>query len=292
MRRYPFVQFDVFTSTPLEGNPLAVFPDGRGLSDAEMQALAREMNLSETTFILPRDAALERERGVRVRIFTPEEELPFAGHPTLGTAYYLHRQSGASEVRLELEAGTIPVTFRTGDGDVFGEMHQNDPEFGSLHSREPIAHVAGLAVDDLDASLPIQTVSTGLAFAIVPVRTREALVRLHFDLHRAAEYVEKSDAKFLYFVTRDARNSRARLEARMIFSNGEDPATGSAAGCAAAWMVAHGVARPDEPALIEQGHQVHRLSHIHVCASRKGDRVVNVRVGGNAVEVLRGEVAW
>ncbi|HXE90775.1 MAG TPA: PhzF family phenazine biosynthesis protein [Terriglobales bacterium] len=208
MRRYPFVQFDVFTSTPLEGNPLAVFPDGRGLSDGEMQALAREMNLSETTFLLPRDPAIERERGVRMRIFTPEEELPFAGHPTLGTAYYLHRQSGAAEVRLEVNAGTIPVTFRSGEDGVFGEMRQNDPVFGMLHPREPIAHVAGLAVDDLDASLPIQTVSTGLIFAIVPVRSRAALEGMHFDLHRAAEYLEKTDAKFLYFVSRDVRNPR------------------------------------------------------------------------------------
>ena len=292
MRRYPFLQFDVFTSTPLEGNPLAIFPDGRGLSDDEMQAVAREMNLSETTFVLPRDLAIERERGVRVRIFTTEEELPFAGHPTLGTAYYLHRQSGAAEVRLELSGGTIPVTFRTADGEVFGEMRQNDPEFGSLHGREPIAHVAGLAVDDIDASLPIQTVSTGLAFVIVPLRSRRALERMHFDLHRATEYVETSDAKFLYFVSREARNPQARLEARMIFGNGEDPATGSAAGCCAAWMVAHGVAKPGEAVLIEQGHQVHRLSRLHVRADREGDRVVNVRVGGHTVEVLRGEVAW
>ena len=110
-RRFAFVQYDVFTSQPLEGNQLAVFDDARGLSDAEMQALARETRLSETTFILPRDAAVEREQGVKVRIFTVEEEMTFAGHPTLGTAFHLHRKSGAALVELDLKVGKIPVQF-------------------------------------------------------------------------------------------------------------------------------------------------------------------------------------
>src|SRR5690348_9654653 len=117
-RRLPFVQVDVFTSVPLEGNQLAVFTDGSSLTNAEMQALAKEMNLSETTFILPGDAAAERERGVRVRIFTVNEELPFAGHPTLGTAMVLRNNglrgnSGAEEVALDLNVGRIPVRFST-----------------------------------------------------------------------------------------------------------------------------------------------------------------------------------
>src|SRR5512140_184183 len=106
-----FTQFDVFTSRPLEGNQLAVVHDATGLGDAEMQAIAREMNLSETTFTFPRDAAIERERGVRVRIFTVQEELPFAGHPTLGTAFFLRGSSGAAEIKLDLNVGTIPVRF-------------------------------------------------------------------------------------------------------------------------------------------------------------------------------------
>src|SRR5690242_6916636 len=113
VRRYPFVQWDVFSSEKLKGNPLAVFTDARGLADAEMAAIARETNLSETTFILPRDAAIERERGVQVRIFTPREELPFAGHPTLGTAMALRasRMAGVAEISLDLKIGKIPVTF-------------------------------------------------------------------------------------------------------------------------------------------------------------------------------------
>src|SRR5690242_6958527 len=130
-RRLPFTQFDVFTARPLEGNPLAVYPDASGLSDAEMQSIAREMNLSETTFIFPRDAPVEHERGVRVRIFTVQEELPFAGHPTLGTAFALRGASGASEIKLDLNVGTIPVRFEASPGQpLFGEMTQSEPIFG------------------------------------------------------------------------------------------------------------------------------------------------------------------
>src|SRR5215467_7069213 len=114
-KRLPFVQLDVFSSLPLEGNPLAVFPDGSGLSDGEMQAIAREMNLSETTFVLPREAAVEKERGKRVRIFTVQEELPFAGHPTLGTAFALRGNTGMTEIKLDLNVGTTPVRFEDSD---------------------------------------------------------------------------------------------------------------------------------------------------------------------------------
>src|SRR5215831_2342239 len=128
MRTFPFTQIDVFTSQPLQGNQLAVFPDARGLSDAEMQAIAREMNLSETTFILPRDAATEAHEGIKTRIFTVEEELPFAGHPTLGTAFYLHcsNPQKPARVTLDLKVGRIPVEFSQSSADagaIFGEMH-------------------------------------------------------------------------------------------------------------------------------------------------------------------------
>src|SRR5258708_35601240 len=122
-RTYEFVQLDVFTQTPLSGNPLAIFPDARGLSDAEMQALAREMNLSETTFILPRDAATEAREGKKVRIFTVEQELPFAGHPTLGTALYLYASESTkpAEITLDLKAGKIPVRFTANSGNTDGD---------------------------------------------------------------------------------------------------------------------------------------------------------------------------
>ena len=292
-------QWDVFSSNPLEGNSLAVFFDGRGLSDAEMQAIAKEMNLSETTFILPRDEETERERGVRVRIFTVQEELPFAGHPTLGTAFALRGESGEKQVVLDLNVGKVPVQFDDIPGaPAFGEMTQVDPVFGVQHDREDVARATGLSVEDFDPSLPIETVSTGMPFTVTPLKSLAVIQNLHVDLRRVDEYLAKTGGKFLYFVAREAVDPAARLHARMIFYNGEDPATGSAAGCAAAWMVAHGVAQPDERVLIEQGVEMSRPSRIFVRASLPqsapnhghDNRVVNVRVGGNAIEVMRGEV--
>src|SRR5213076_1170358 len=145
-RSYEFVQLDVFTRKPLTGNPLAIFTDASGLTDQEMQALAREMNLSETTFILPREPQVEAQKGKRVRIFTVDEELPFAGHPTLGTALYLYSTaaSGADEIALDLNVGKIGIRFSTDSnsrsdhvaGDLFGEMRQRDPDFGPTLSRD------------------------------------------------------------------------------------------------------------------------------------------------------------
>jgi trans-2,3-dihydro-3-hydroxyanthranilate isomerase len=290
-RRFQYVQADVFTSRPLEGNAVIVVTDARGFSDPEMQALARETNLSETTFVFPRDAATERERGRRVRIFTTQEELPFAGHPTLGTATVLRGTTNADLVELDLNVGKIPVRFTTSaDGQVFGEMQQRDPEFGPQHAREDVARASGLKIDDIADDVPIQTVSTGMAFTIVPVRALATMRALRPDLKLASAYLERSGGKFFYYVCRETEDKSARLHARMIFYNGEDPATGSAAGCTAAWMVAHGVVEPEQSALIEQGIEMKRPSRIFVRAGREGDRVVTVRVGGNSVEVMRGEM--
>jgi len=284
-------QVDVFTGLALTGNSLAVFLDGRGLSTDQMQALAREMNLSETTFILPGEGAAEKNRGVRVRIFTVHEELPFAGHPTLGTAFVLRGESGAPEVRLDLNVGTVPVRFTEDAAQpVFGEMTQKDPEFGAIHDVEAVARLTGLSAADFDSSAPIQTVSTGVPFTIAPLRSLKTLQKLRLDLDGSVDYLASSGGKFFYFVCRETVDRKARLHARMIFYNGDDPATGSAAGCCAAWMVAHGVAASDEQVLIEQGLEVHRPSRIFVRAEKRDNHVVNVRVGGNCVEVLRGEV--
>jgi len=292
LRRFAVVQFDVFSSRPFEGNPLAVFPDGRGLSDEQMQAMAREMNLSETTFVLPREQAVERERGVRVRIFTVQEELPFAGHPTLGTAFWLRGSTGAGEIALELNVGRVPVRFEETSGQpVFGEMTQVEPKFGPAHDRETVVRATSLRDGDIDPSLPIQTVSTGIAFTVVPLRGLDVMRRLQVDLKGSSQYLERSGGgKFFYFVTRETVDPAARLHARMLFNNGEDPATGSAAGCTAAWMVANRVAEADERVLVEQGVEMLRPSRIFVRAGCVDDRVVNVRVGGNAVEVLHGEI--
>ena len=284
---FAFVQLDVFTSKPFEGNSLAVIPDARNFTTEEMQAIAKEMNLSETTFILPRDPQTEKERGVRVRIFTVQEELPFAGHPTLGTAFYLRRDN-ADEVVLDLNVGRVPVRFEDAPGQpAFGEMTQIDPQFGLVHDREAVARAAGLRDGDIDPTVPIQTVSTGVPFTIVPLRGLEVMRTLALDQRASAEYLSRTGGKFFYFICRETVDREARLHARMLFYNGEDPATGSAAGCATAWMVANEVAKPDERVLIEQGIEMGRASRIFVRGSRQGDRVLNVRVGGNAVEVMR-----
>ena len=287
-------QWDVFTSKRLEGNSVAVFSDARGLSDAEMQAIAREMNLSETTFVFPRDEAIERERSVRVRIFTVHEELPFAGHPTLGTAFALRSENGAKEIVLDLNVGKVPVRFEDEVGEsgaiAFGEMSQVNPVFGVRHDYDAVAQATGLDPNDFDRSLPIETVSTGLSFTVTPLKSLVTIQRMRVDLAHATEYLEKHNGKFFYFVARETVEPAARLHARMFFYNGEDPATGSAAGCTAAWMVAHGVTKSDERVLIEQGVEMKRPSKIFVRAAKDGNRVVNVRVGGNAIEVMRGEV--
>jgi trans-2,3-dihydro-3-hydroxyanthranilate isomerase len=303
VRKLSMVQVDVFTDRALAGNALAVFLDGSGLSTEQMQALARETNLAETTFILPGDAAAEKTRGVRVRIFTVQEELPFAGHPTLGTAFVLRGQTGASgpltgasEVQLDLNVGTVPVRFTQEPSQpAFGEMTQKDPDFGGIHDVGAVARLTGLNAADFDDCAPIQTVSTGVPFTIAALRSLKTLQNLRLDLNRSAEYLARSGGKFFYFVCRETVDPKARLHARMIFYNGDDPATGSAAGCCSAWMVAHGVAASDERVLIEQGLEVHRPSSIFVRATKQDNRhdnqVVNVRVGGNCVEVLRGEFA-
>jgi len=289
-RNFSYVQLDVFASVPLEGNMLAVFTDGRGLSDGEMQAIARETNLSETTFILPRDAATEEREGVKVRIFTVAEELEFAGHPTLGTAYVLQQARKQDRVMLDLRVGKIPVTFSPDErGLRFGEMRQRDPEFGRVHEhRETIARVSGLRLSDLDATLPVQTVSTGMGFAIVPVKRLESMRNLRFNWAAAAEYLEKTDAKFLYFVSRETIEPSSTLHARMIFYNGEDPATGSAGGCCAAWAVMHGVVESEKRAVIEQGFEIKRPSRIHFRANKSNGSVTDVRVGGHCVQVMEG----
>ena len=304
-RTYEFVQLDVFTQTPLTGNPLAIFIDARGLNDGEMQALAREMNLSETTFILPRDPATEAKEGKKVRIFTVAEELPFAGHPTLGTALHLSASESApnleepAEITLDLRAGKIPVRFTADstnggrkrvDGQVFGEMRQRDPEFGVTFSREEVARVIGIAADEIPPEWPVQIVSTGLPFAIVGIRDQKTLANLSFSHAQAAEFLKNTEAKFFYFLCPDRHEGRLEARARMFFYGGEDPATGSAAGCAASWMVQHGIAESDEQVVIRQGVEIRRPSEMYVRATRDGARVTNVRVGGYAVEVLRGTV--
>jgi trans-2,3-dihydro-3-hydroxyanthranilate isomerase len=197
---------------------------------------------------------------------------------------------------LDLNVGKVPVRFqhesvKDESGSIaFGEMSQIDPVFGAKHDYDAVAQATGIDPNDFDRSLPIETVSTGLSFTVTPLKSLAAIERMQVNLPRAKEYLEKHKGKFFYFVSRETVDAAAGLHARMFFYNGEDPATGSAAGCTAAWMVKHGVAKSDERILIEQGVEMMRPSKIFVRAAREGDRVVNVRVGGHAIEVMLGEV--
>jgi trans-2,3-dihydro-3-hydroxyanthranilate isomerase len=297
-RPFRFVQLDVFSSKRLQGNPLAVFPDARGLTDAEMQDLARETSLSETAFVFPREPAVEHEHGVRVRMFTPEEEIPFGGHPTLGTAMLLRNRllkdnttAAVSQIVLDLKVGKIPVVFTDdGSGAVFGEMHQVDPIFGQTHRRETVAALIGVNPAEISDEGPIQTVSTGLPFAIVPLRSLRTLQSLNPDPRKVRAYFEHAaDMTDFYYITRDTEDPKVDVRARGLFSTGEDPATGSAAGCAISWLVRNGVVKSGQRTHIEQGVEMKRPSQIFARAEKQDDKILNVRVGGHAVEVMEGE---
>lgn len=292
-RRYRYLLLDVFTSHPLQGNQLAVFPDARGLSDTEMQDLARETRMQETTFVFPRDAATQRERGVKVRIFTQDEELPFAGHPTLGTSIALRNHLHASDldrIFLDLKVGKVPVNFSQRDDTVFGEMTQVDPQFGAVHDRTTVAGLIGVQPADIHEEWPIQTVSTGIPFAIVPIKHLGTLQSLRPDAAKVRAYF--AGAKGLidfYYITRDTGDAKVTIRSRGLFTDGEDAATGSASGCTISWMVQHGVVPPDQEVHNLQGVEMKRPSHIYMRAGKQGDQVTNVRVGGHAVEIAAGE---
>lgn len=288
MRELPFVTIDVFASRPLEGNPLAVFPDARGIGDHEMLPIAREFNLSETTFVLRREAQTERSRGIRTRIFTTREEMPFAGHPTLGTAAVLRELGAGDDVALELNVGTVPVRFSERDGRPFGEMTQVEPVFGSVHDRDRVADAIGTPASELDGSSPIQTVSTGNPVAIVPFARLATLRDWAPDWRKMDRYLRQTDASFFYAICRETEAPDANVHARMVFYGGDDPATGSAAGPAAAWMVRHGWAGSGVSVEIEQGIEIHRPSRLYVKADLQGSQVTNVRVGGFFTSITRG----
>ena len=302
-RTYDFAQVDVFAERPLEGNALAIFTDARGLSSAEMQAIARETNLSETTFILPRAPEIERERGIHVRIFLTTEEVPFAGHPTLGTASWLYWNHplfrGANEITLDLGVGPITVRFtrpQAGEIGVFGTMRQKDPAFGdtlnTADDRVALADALNLSIEDLDPTLPAQIVSTGMAFCIVPLRSLEVANGLRINAQNSRRFLERVGAKFFFCITPANANSEAQWHARMQFDSGEDPATGSASGCTISYLVRHGLAASRQPIVIEQGIEMLRPSRIHVSATlsqRDGHEYVSeVFVGGRTIPVAMG----
>lgn len=305
MRRYRFIQLDVFTRTPFGGNQLAVFPEAGGLSDAAMRAIAREMNFSETTFVLPASDARALRR---VRIFTPSTELPMAGHPTVGTTFALAhegviRASDPSPIYLQLGVGTLPIDLLyEGDALSFVWMHQPAPVFQPWQGdRAQLAAALGLTVDDLDATLPIEHGSAGVAFVYIPLRSLAALGRARPGADLAAALAATSNNIGAHLFTLDippgALPGGADARARM-FAPGmgvaEDPATGSAAGPFGVYLVRHGRATLDATGetriRLEQGVEMERPSVITIAVQMDGETVRDVRVGGEAVVVAEGEL--
>jgi len=278
---------DVFAEEKYAGNQLAVIRGGADLTDEALRKIALEMNYSETTFVLAEE---EREGGYDVRIFTPGGEVPFAGHPTLGTAYVIRQEILAEPVEsvtLNLKAGRIPVTF----GEVLW-MRQLPPTFGSTLDPARVASVLDLEDEELDDHYPVQEVSTGLPAVIIPLKSLDTLRRCKVDWER---YVELAGAgKNLYVFCPEAHeNGPDALSARMFGGDigiPEDPATGSAAGCLAGYLVEHRYFGTDSiDVRVEQGYEIRRPSLLYLRAEREGAET-SVHVGGKVQMVARGEL--
>lgn len=281
---------DVFAEKKLQGNQLAVFMD-QGTSSDMMQRIAKEMNFSETTFI----TAVNKDDNVYgVRIFTPESELPFAGHPTLGTAYVIHQniiEEKVDMITLEMKAGKIPVAFTYEDDepDILW-MKQLNPEFGDVHSKEKFAEFLGLKPKDFDPDYPIQEVSTGVYFYIIPLASREALKRVKIDWDKLNKYSEETNAKWPHMFCPEAEDPANHLKARMLTTFTEDPATGSANGCLAGYLVKHRYfGSKDIDVRVEQGAEVGRPSLLYLKA-KEIEAGIEVNVGGKCSMVAKGEL--
>jgi len=283
----------VFGVGKYTGNQLAVFRNARPLTTKEMQAIARELNFSETTFIL---SDRPRDGGFDVRIFTPNEELPFAGHPTLGTAYVIMREilrKQVNGVSLNLKVGKIPVTavYRGKKLDLLW-MRQNQPTFGSEVDTGKVASTLGLDEVELDSRFPLEEVSTGISFIITPLRSRESVKRCRVNLERYQELMKGIESKGILVFCPEPNDGRNDLHARM-FAPGvgvmEDPATGSANGCLAAYLVKHHFfGKTELKVRVEQGYEIARPSLLYLRASERGG-VIEVNVGGKAAMVAKGD---
>jgi trans-2,3-dihydro-3-hydroxyanthranilate isomerase len=281
---------DVFTDKPCTGNQLAVVTGAKGLNTPQMQAFAREMNFAETSFVM-NDVPVGG--GWPVRIFTPRQEVPFAGHPTLGTAHVIRHQllgGRVDRVTLSLEAGLTPVFVERATKHELYWMRQRFPTFGKRLPRKLVAPVLGLSPADLD-SHPIEEVSTGLPHLVVPVRTRRALERIRVDRDALLKLVDGLEAKAVIAFAPGARTAAHQLTARVFvdyYGVPEDAATGSGNGCLASWLVQHRYLDDDAiDVRVEQGASIGRPSTLHLRAMRTS-RGIEVRVGGGVVDIASG----
>ena len=281
---------DVFARERYTGNQLAVVESGGELTRRTMQTVAREMDFSETTFVE------SRAEPYRVRIFTPEAEVPFAGHPTLGTAHVVRERVAdgrPDEVVLGLNVGSVPVEVRERDGQETLWMTQQPPEFGETLAHDRLAAVLGLSADRLDGDWPVQVVSTGLPTVVVPLADREALTDVDLDREAYDELTGDREAKLVHAFCADPRDPDNDLAVRMFapaYGVPEDPATGSANGCLAAYLARHAYfGKGVVDARVEQGYEIGRPSRLYLAATDRGDDV-RVEVGGRVVDVARGDL--
>jgi trans-2,3-dihydro-3-hydroxyanthranilate isomerase len=295
----PYLHYDVFTDEALVGNQLAVFTDARGLDTTKMQRLAREMNFSESTFILPAERS---DTDIRMRIFTPMNEMPMAGHPTIGSTFALAHsgviRQGVARFVFGLNIGPVPVELEwNSDGLRFAWMTQSTPVFGRIiDDRSAVAATLGLAADDLAPNLPVQEISCGVPFLFVPIRDRRAVDRAMSDAAAFRRFMSAAGLELAIFLfSIDPPGSAETVYSRMFapeFGIVEDPATGGASGPLGCYLVHYGVVEGGaaQRMISLQGAVMGRSSRIHIAIHGNRDEIRQVRVGGQAVLVGRGEL--
>ena len=307
MKEYRFVQVDVFTNRAFGGNPLAVFPEARGLTAEEMQSLALEMNLSETTFVLPAESP---EADFKVRIFTPPKELPFAGHPVVGTHWvlahlgYVDLREPVTEVRFELGVGVLPAVLHVANGRVERVvMTQGQPTFHAvLEDLADLAAGLGLPTEAIvETGLPVQVVSTGVPQMIVPVRSLadvRALDASQLNVAALSRACNAVGTECVHVYTLETEQPDSNVHVRMFapaLGVPEDPATGSSNGAMGAYLVhyrAIPVIAPTTYIVSEQGSEMRRPSTLYIEVDTQGDQITSVRVGGSVVPVAEGVVRF
>lgn len=293
MQSLTFYIVDVFAVDKYTGNQLAVFTDAADLSEQEMQRLAKEINYSETTFITSKEP---QNGGYDVRIFTPTKELPFAGHPTLGTAYIIQQtmlNQAVETLKLNLKVGQIPVTWQNLDelGEVLW-MRQNSPTFHQKLEASAINQVLSLPLDAIDARFPIQEVSTGIPFIIVPLKNHEYLKQIRVNRDKYFELVATTKSQEILVFCPETYDQKNQLSVRVFAESlgiPEDPATGSANGCLAAYLAEYAYfGKSLVDVRVEQGYEIGRPSLLLLRAEKTPENI-NVFVGGKVVMIAKGE---
>jgi len=289
VRKLPFYIVDVFAERKYAGNQLAVFRKAKEISGDEMQTIAREMNYSETTFILSDE---QNNGGFDVRIFTPKEEVPFAGHPTIGTAHIIHNeilQGNAENVVLNLKVGQIPVLFSQ---DGYSWMKQIQPTFGQQHQPAILANILNLDVSDIDEHFPVEEVSTGLPFFIVPLKNIAALKKAKVDTEKYFGLIKNTVAKGILVFCPETHEPQNHISVRVFvdyYGVPEDPATGSGNGCLAGYLVKHRYFGKNNINIrSEQGYEIDRPSLLLLRAGQSGSSI-DISVGGKSIILAKGE---